>query len=314
MYLKNLSKYIFILGFLLIIIGIIYFNEDKIDDIYKNILYKDSDFEVINKNEYYREYDFVYVKNVNAFIANNKSDIKNIYYTGLNTGANSFEFKCSTNYPNCINDVKELANDNTKLSEINNFVHPYNSFKKINTTYNNLGIVTVDIDHMYSLDDIKSINSKIDSIYPTLTQEYNENNIESIKKAITTTHDYIINTTKYDSDRADKNIIKYKSDIAYGPLFEGYGLCGGYTDLLELILEKMKLKSYKASSKMHIWNAVDINGTWYNIDLTWDDPVTNTGEQVLLNDYLLIDTKTMLSKDTSEHTFNQEIYNEIKST
>lgn len=314
MYLKKLFKYVFILGFLLIIIGIIYFNEDKIDAIYKNLVYKDSDFIVVNKNEYYREYDFMFVKNVDTFIANTKNDIKNIYYTGLNTGANSFDFKCSTSYKNCIKDVKEIANDNTRLSEINNFVHPYNSFKKINTTYNNLGIVTVDVEHMYSIDDINAINSKLDSIYPTLTQGYNKNDVNSTRKAIATIHDYIINTTKYDSDRADNNNIKYKSDIAYGPLFEGYALCGGYTDLLELMLERMELKSYKASSKMHIWNAVNINEKWYNIDLTWDDPVTNTGEQVLLNDYLLIDSKTMLSKDTSEHSFNQEIYNEIKST
>ena len=133
MFLKKLFKYVFILGFLLIIIGIIYFNEDKIDAIYKNLVYKDSDFTVANKNEYYREYDFMFVQNVDAFIANTKNDIKNIYYTGLNTGANSFDFKCSTKYKNCIDDVKELANDNTRLSEINNFVHPYNSFKSINS-------------------------------------------------------------------------------------------------------------------------------------------------------------------------------------
>ena len=38
---------------------------------------------------------------------------------------------------------------------------------------------------------------------------------------------------------------KYKSEIAYGPLFEGYAVCGGYTDLMELFLEKMNIKSYK---------------------------------------------------------------------
>ena len=127
----------------MIIIGFLYINEDKINIIYKDLMYKDSQFTVINKNEYFRDYDFIFVRNVNSFVATTKNDIRNIYYTGLNTGANSFEFKCSSKYKNCLKDVEKIANDNTLLSEINNFVHPYNSFKKINTTYNNIGIVTV---------------------------------------------------------------------------------------------------------------------------------------------------------------------------
>ena len=314
MYLKNLCKYVFVLGFLLIFIGVLYSNQDEINKLYKNLMYKDSDYTVKEKNEYYRNYDFIYVKNVDSFIAKNKRDIRDIYYTGLNTGATSFDFKCDANYENCLDDVEELANDNTKLSNINNYVHPYNSFKNINTTYNNIGIVTVEVKHMYSKDDIEIINNKIESIYPALTQGYNKNDETSIRNTITTIHNYIINTTKYDSDRADKNIKIYRSDIAYGPLFEGYALCGGYTDLLELILEKMEIESFKVSSDMHVWNAVKINNKWYNIDLTWDDPVTNTGDDMLLNDYLLIDTETMLKKDTSQHSFNPEVYNEIKST
>ena len=149
MYLKNLIKYIIVLLFLLVVLGVIYLNEDFVNNLYKDILYKDEDYKTINKNEYYRDYDFTYVQNVDEMIAHKKSDIKNIYYTGLNTGATSFEFKCANEYKNCIKDVEELANNNNKLSDINNFVHPYNSFKNIHTTYTNLGIVTVEIIHMY---------------------------------------------------------------------------------------------------------------------------------------------------------------------
>ena len=314
MYLRNIIKYILILGFLLIFIGILYINEDKFNDLYKDLIYKDSDYKVTEKNEYYRDYDFTFVQNVDEMIATKKSDLKNIYYTGLNTGKTSFEFKCSNKYKNCIKDVQKIADDNTMLSNINNFVHPYNSFKNINTTYNKLGIITVEINHMYNEEEKEFINNKIDSIYPALTQGYNKNDVNSIKNTITTIHNYIINTTRYDSDRADNNIKKYKSDIAYGPLFEGYALCGGYTDLLELFLEKMEIKSYKVSSQMHIWNAININNQWYNVDLTWDDPVTNTGEDMLLTDYLLVESNTMQEKDTSQHIFNTEIYNELKST
>ena len=109
-------------------------------------------------------------------------------------------------------------------------------------------------------------------------------------------------------------LISYKSDNAYGPLFQGMAVCGGYTDLYELLLEQMHIKSFKVSGDIHIWNAIELNGTWYNLDLTWDDPVTNTGQEVLLDDYFLISTSKMLSKDKSQHTFNQDVYSELKST
>ena len=314
MNLKNILKYLISLLFLGIFISVAYINEDKINGLYKDILYKDDNYIVKEKNEYYRDYDFNYVKNVDKLVAYNKEDIRNIFYTGFNTGSVIFDFKCANEYKNCTKDVEEIANDNTQLSDINNYIHPFNSFKKINTTYNKLGIVTVELSHMYTKEEVNEINNKINAIYPALTSNYNKNDINSVKNTIETIHNYIINTTKYDSDRADNKIIKYKSDIAYGPLFEGYALCGGYTDLLEIILERMEIKSFKVSSQKHIWNAINVNGTWYNTDLTWDDPVTNTGEQVLLKDYLLIDTNTMQSKDTSQHLFNTEVYSELKST
>ena len=84
------------------------------------------------------------------------------------------------------------------------------------------------------------------------TVNMNEIQMDSIRKI----HNYIINNTKYDSARADSNIIDYDSDIAYGPLLEGYALCGGYTEAMELFLEKLHIKSFRVASEEHIWNAV----------------------------------------------------------
>jgi len=48
-----------------------------------------------------------------------------------------------------------------------------------------------------------------------------------------------------------------------------------------------KIISGKANEVAHAWNLVKIDDKWYNIDLTWDDPITNTGEQVLRYNYFL---------------------------
>ena len=233
-------------------------------------------------------------------------NLLNIYYTVLNAGKSNFTFYCPNSYDNCLSDVKKLANDQDTLSDINNYVHPYNGFNHIESEYDSLGRVTINIIRSYDDNDIKMITSKIDELLPQLVSNTNslENNIKNV-------HDYIINNSKYDSNRSDKGVTSYKSDTAYGPLFEGYALCGGYTDLMELFLERMNIKSFKVSSENHIWNAVYINNNWKHLDLTWDDPVATDGKDYLEYNYFLIDTDQLLTLEQTEHNFNLKHYKEL---
>ena len=259
-----------------------------------------------DKNEYYRDYDFDFVQNTNNFRPNNYQDLLNIYYTVLNAGKTNFTFYCPNSYDNCLSDVKKLANDQDTLSDINNYVHPFNGFDHIESEYDSLGRVTINIIRSYDDNDIKMITSKIDELFPQLVSNTNslENNIKNV-------HDYIVNNSKYDSNRSDNGVTSYKSDTAYGPLFEGYALCGGYTDLMELFLERMNIKSFKVSSENHIWNAVYFNNNWKHLDLTWDDPVASDGKEYLEYNYFLIDTDQLLTLEQTEHNFNLEHYKEL---
>ena len=158
----------------------------------------------------------------------------------------------------------------------------------------------MDIKRLYSSEDIINISNKIDSIWKDIvTQDMSTEDI------IYAFHDYIINTTKY--DEAYENEIKngkstHKSGIANGPLFEGFGICSGYTDVLSIVLDKLGLDNYKIASKTHVWNAVKINNKWKHIDLTWDDPVSiDHSVNNLLHKYYLIDTPTQESFDIKDH-------------
>ena len=112
--------------------------------------------------------------------------------------------------------------------------------------------------------------------------------------------------------RSDSNVKTYKSDIAYGPLVQGYGMCGGYTDAMALILDYLKVKNYKISSENHIWNGVSLNDKWLHLDLTWDDPVISDGTETINHDFFLIDTEQLLKLEQKEHDFNQNVYLEFK--
>lgn len=259
---------------------------------------------VLEKNEYYRNYDFTYVENTKNFIPNNKTDIKNIYYTIVNSGMTEFTFYCPGEYKSCMEDVNEIANDQNIISNINNFVHPYNSFNSLKTEIDSLGKITIEIDKVYNDEMIILIDYKINEIYKEVIGNNNFDNKTKIK----TIHDYIINSTKYDKDRSDNKIIKYQSDNAYGVLIENYGLCGGYTDTMMLFLEKMGIESIKISTENHVWNYVNIDNKWLHLDLTWDDPISTDGKDILDDTYFLIDDNDLKEIEKLEHNYDETIY------
>ena len=131
-----------------------------------------------------------------------------------------------------------------------------------------------------------------------------------IEDKIKNIHDYIIDTTKYDSNKSDHNISNYKSSTAYGPLFEGYGLCSGYADAMKLFLDKLDVKNIKISSENHIWNLVYLNDQWLHLDLTWDDPVLESGKEIIDYEYYLITTEELYNKKDNQHYFDETIYKE----
>lgn len=297
-----------IIGLLLVIdvffLCLIY-NDEIINFIVNTFSNYNKDATVLNNNEYANNNDYSYVKLTDDLVPKNKNDIINIYYTILNSGMSSFTFYCSSEYKDCINDINYISNNQILLSEINNFVPVYNSFQNIDTEFDSLGKVTITITHNYTNSQIETIESKVDDIYNELIKD-NMNDNEKIKSI----HDYIINTTKYDTDRSDNKITKYHSDIAYGALIEHYAICGGYADSMKLFLDKLNIPNYKISSENHIWNLVKLDNKWYHLDLTWDDPVTSTGEDVLEYDYFLITTEQLKKLETDQHIFDENVYQE----
>lgn len=298
-----------ILTFLILItiLGLTFYYKEEINTFYLTNFSKTNKNVVLEyKNDYSRDYNYEYVQLTDDFIAKDKKQLINIYYTIINSGIENFSFYCSNSYNECIDDVKGIANSQEILSNINSFVHPYNSFNSIQTKYDTLGRITLKINKLYNEKTIKSINATKEAII--------NDNIKKItdkKEIIKIIHDYIINNSKYDSDKSDKNINNYSSNIAYGPLIEGFGLCGGYTDAMAIFLDHFEIPNFKIISENHIWNAVYLNGKWYHLDLTWDDPVTTNKTDVLEYNFFLITTKELENLKTNQHIFDKSVFKEV---
>ena len=292
-----------ILGFL--IKDNYYLLTNKIEYVYKKYLQGDIR-QNLTDNKYRKKENYDYVKINENTTLKNKDDVKNMIYTYLDAGWDEYTVKCDADYLDCTNDIKEIVQNNTYLTDLSNFVHPFNTFDKINTTFAASGKVKLKKESRYSDSQIDTLNKKVDEIYKE-NYDSSKNVLENIKIF----HDYIVNHTKYDQSNTT-GLSNVGSSSAYGVLIDGIGICSGYSDAMQLFLEKMNVKNYRISSSTHEWNLVYVEGAWRHLDLTWDDPIMSDGSDALKEDYFLVDTNTLLSKDDGEHGFDSSIYIEAK--
>ena len=257
-------------------------------------------------NSYFLEDNFNFVNNYEKLEVNSKKDIIDSIYYLINSGNSNSERYCGKEYKECYNDMIAISNDDTTLSLLNDFVHPYNSFDNITFNFNS-NVIEIEIKHTYTKEDITEINNKVETIL-----KENINNNMSTKDKIKALHDYIINNTNYDIEKS-KNINNntYKSNTAYGVLIQGYGICSGYSDAMAIFLNKLNIINYKINNDDHIWNLVHLNDKWYHLDLTWDDPVSE--RNITRDNYFLITSKDLELLKDENHNFNKNIFTEASS-
>ena len=77
---------------------------------------------------------------------------------------------------------------------------------------------------------------------------------------------------------------------------------------MAIFLTKIGIPNMKIANDEHVWNLVYLDNSWLHLDLTWDDPVVDTGQNLLLHNFFLITTKDLQQKDNVYHNFDPEIY------
>ena len=243
-----MKKLINFLFFLLVIAFISYYRYDIADFIIENVItQKENNF--FSQNEYSKKESYDFVKITDNFEVTSQKDILNVIYTILDSGMEEYNFSCSKDYDLCQHDVELVSNDPQYLSILNNFVHPFNNYNRLFVSTNNAGKIKIKVEKLYNNEEIIYVKNQINNISDSLLTN-SMNDIEKIKVI----HDYIINNTIYDSARAEE--IKnnnfsnntYMSHKANGVLINKIALCSGYTDLMAIFLNDLKIKNYKVST------------------------------------------------------------------
>lgn len=124
-----------------------------------------------------------------------------------------------------------------------------------------------------------------ENIYPGMTE------FEKVKAI----HDYVVLNTAYDYDNYLNGTVPDPSYNIYGLLLYGRAVCDGYAKTMVYLLEKIDIEVLYVDGygdgELHAWNKVKIDGQWYSMDVTWDDPAPNREGYVRYNYFLIPDSK-----------------------
>ena len=112
-------------------------------------------------------------------------------------------------------------------------------------------------------------------------------------------HDWIVDNTVYIKDGA----VSIRE--ADGAIVYGQALCEGYSKAFMYFAQSLGYQCIcsvgVANLEDHMWNMVRIGGSWYNVDVTWDDPKTSNGTQTLRHEYFLINDAELRLDHRVEH-------------
>lgn len=140
-------------------------------------------------------------------------------------------------------------------------------------------------------------------------------------------HDFIVKKNNYNRGDSKGMSGGYSVHHPASILFGNGGVCNAYATLFDKLATKSGLDVRyatgfsKKTGEPHIWNMVKIDGYWFNVDATWDDPtitfsdgyVENLGDFIIY-DYFLKSDKEILSSRTIDEDINRPIGNSTMNT
>ena len=114
-------------------------------------------------------------------------------------------------------------------------------------------------------------------------------------------HDWIIGWASYDTE-ANNNSPNAKpdpdNDNPYGVLLHKKGICRGFTSTFQLLMDMLGIECISidgtnSGGDEHAWNMVRLDGEWYCVDVTWNNPVGSGWPDAMTHNYFNVTSQHM---------------------
>lgn len=205
----------------------------------------------------------------------------------------------------------DLIDTNSWLKKLNGIESIRCEYRRIRNGYNI--VVSLKYWDNYSIinayrtgstEELTSKQLELYNKYLSVLSEYTSDSATQWENEIAI-HDYLVSNIKYeDGDGAIYN--------AYDALINGTAVCNGYTECFKTFMDMLGIEciaiSGTAKNELHIWNLVKLDGEWYQVDVTWDDPVN--GDDSVEHAYFNI-TSDSISVD---HIWDSSLYPDATGT
>lgn len=152
---------------------------------------------------------------------------------------------------------------------------------------------------------IENAISSIETIKDSICKQASGDDYNKIRR----THDWLIEEISYDSSSYNKGNI-------YGVFIEKKVVCEGYARAYKYLLDNLGITNIlvtgtatnsNGTTEEHMWNYVKLNGKWYAVDPTWDDPIVYGGGTVssgTKHRYFLIGSKDLFESHVEGKTIS----------
>ncbi|NFL04166.1 transglutaminase domain-containing protein [Clostridium botulinum] len=144
--------------------------------------------------------------------------------------------------------------------------------------------MTILFTYKKNIDEIKNQRQATEAAVKRIVKEVVKDDMTSVEKELAL-HDYVVKHADYNMEGLKKNPADLEDHSAYGVLVLGKGVCESYAKAMHLLLNEAGIEckyatGYKKNKDGsqgggHAWNIVKLDNEWYNLDATWDDPVSD---------------------------------------
>lgn len=168
----------------------------------------------------------------------------------------------------------------------------------------------VTINYAYDKDTMLAMRQEVQKRCKAVIAYFIRPGMSAYQKELTL-HDYLVSIARYSGEGG---MLPKEEYTAYGVLMNGRGVCAGYAKAMQKLLRMAGIPclyvSGTANGVPHAWNIVKLGDGYYHLDATWDDPVTNTGQDVLRHTYFNV-TDAKMAKD---HIWDRRNYPKCRAT